>query len=180
MNIGYKIKMLRKKMNLTQEELAERSELTKGFISQLERDLNSPSVDTLESVLAALGTNMGKFFAEEARVEQVVFKQEDYFVGVNEKMGHQMEWIVPNSVKNDMDPVIITLEKDGVSKTYSPNDGEEFGYVLKGEVKLVYGDKEYKVKKGETFYISSEEDRYIANVSKGQSQLLWISSPPNF
>ena len=47
MEIGDKIKSIRKKMGLTQEELADRSELTKGFISQLERNLNSPSVDTL-------------------------------------------------------------------------------------------------------------------------------------
>ncbi|EHR35519.1 helix-turn-helix domain-containing protein [Helcococcus kunzii] len=180
MGIGEKIKRLRKKMNLTQEELAERSELTKGYISQLERDLNSPSVDTLSDVLEALGTNLGDFFSNEDTDEQIVFKRDDFFVGINEKLGHKMEWIVPNSVKNNMEPVLITLEKDGVTKTYAPNEGEEFGYVIRGEIKLFYGDRETRLKKGETFYIVSDKDRYILNASKGQSQVMWVSNPPNF
>ncbi|MDU5924926.1 MAG: helix-turn-helix transcriptional regulator, partial [Finegoldia magna] len=53
MEIGDKIRSLRLKLGLTQEELAERSDLTKGFISQLERDLTSPSVDSLNYVLNA-------------------------------------------------------------------------------------------------------------------------------
>lgn len=179
MEIGEKIKSLRKKLDLTQEELAERSELTKGFISQLERNLNSPSVDTLSNVLEALGTNLGEFFTD-GQNEQIVFTEEDFFVGINEKLGHKMEWIIPNSVKNEMEPVILTLEKDGESKKYSPNEGEEFGYVLKGEIKLFYGNEEFRVKKGETFYIFSDEERYIKNISKGETKLLWISNPPNF
>lgn len=61
MEIGEKIRSLRLKLGLTQEELAERSDLTKGFISQLERDLTSPSVDSLNDLLNALGTDMATF-----------------------------------------------------------------------------------------------------------------------
>lgn len=179
MEIGDKIKSLRKKMDLTQEELADRSELTKGFISQLERNLNSPSVDTLADVLEALGTNLGDFFSE-TEEEQIIFRQEDYFIGTNEKLGHTMEWIVPNSVKNEMEPIIVTFEIDGESRRYSPNEGEEFGYVLKGEILLNYGNQQFKIKKGETFYFKSDEERYIKNNYKGVSKLLWISNPPNF
>ncbi len=50
MDIGSKIKRLRQANGLTLEELANRSELTKGFLSQLERDLTSPSVATLEDI----------------------------------------------------------------------------------------------------------------------------------
>ena len=55
--ISSKVKRLRQANGLTLEELANRSELTKGFLSQLERDLTSPSVATLEDILEALGTN---------------------------------------------------------------------------------------------------------------------------
>ena len=65
MEIGKKIKALRTKNGLTLEELASRSELTKGFLSQLERDLTSPSISTLEDILEALGTNLSDFFKEE-------------------------------------------------------------------------------------------------------------------
>ena len=62
MDIGAKIKLLRIKNQLTLEELANRSELTKGFLSQVERNLTSPSIATLEDILEALGTSLGEFF----------------------------------------------------------------------------------------------------------------------
>ena len=62
MEIGVKIKQLRLQRGLTQEELASRTELTKGFISQLERDLTSPSIATLMDILEALGTDVASFF----------------------------------------------------------------------------------------------------------------------
>ena len=65
MSIGEKIRHLRTICQLTQEELADRCDLTKGFISQLENDLNSPSISTLTDILHALGTNLKEFFADD-------------------------------------------------------------------------------------------------------------------
>ena len=73
MDIGAKIKRIRLSNQLTLEELANRSELTKGFLSQLERDLTSPSVATLENILEALGTNLKDFFSEDED-EQMIIK----------------------------------------------------------------------------------------------------------
>ena len=64
MDIGNKLKELRVLKGLTQEELADRSELSKGFISQLERNLTSPSITTLMDILQCLGTSIGEFFNE--------------------------------------------------------------------------------------------------------------------
>ena len=73
--LGTKIKQLRLHCALTQEELADRCELTKGYISQLENDLTSPSIATLVDILSALGTNLKEFFSEEEE-EKIVFKEE--------------------------------------------------------------------------------------------------------
>ncbi len=62
MDIGNRLKELRVLKGLTQEELADRSELSKGFISQLERNLTSPSIATLMDILQCLGTTIGEFF----------------------------------------------------------------------------------------------------------------------
>ena len=79
MEIGSKLKRLRIKNNLTQEELADRCELSKGFISQIERDLASPSISTLSDLLQCLGTDLKDFF-NDARDTDVVFTKEDVFV----------------------------------------------------------------------------------------------------
>lgn len=78
MEIGEKIRRLRILNNLTQEELADRAELSKGFISQLERDLTSPSIVTLMDILQCLGTTPADFFSEK-EPEQLVFRKTDYF-----------------------------------------------------------------------------------------------------
>ena len=64
MDIGAKIKRLRLQLNLSQAELADRSELTKGYISQLENNVTSPSIATLMDILSALGTDLAEFFKE--------------------------------------------------------------------------------------------------------------------
>ena len=64
MEIGNKIRRIRLQRGLTQEELADRCELSKGFISLLERDLTSPSLDTLADILESLGTDLTTFFAK--------------------------------------------------------------------------------------------------------------------
>jgi len=70
MKIGKKIKNLRLKKGLTQEELGERTDLSKGYISQLERDLSSPSIDTFFNILEVLGCTPKEFFDEEEREQK--------------------------------------------------------------------------------------------------------------
>ena len=102
MNIGQKVRELRIAKNLTQEELADRSELSKGFISQLERDLTSPSIATLVDILQCLGTNLNEFFSDDEE-EQVVFGDEDYFEKKDTDLKNTIEWIIPNAQRNMME-----------------------------------------------------------------------------
>ena len=76
MTIGQNIKRLRRNADMTQEELADRAELSKGFISQLERDLTSPSITTLIDLLQVLGTTPKDFFDDESE-NQIVFHKQD-------------------------------------------------------------------------------------------------------
>lgn len=180
MDIGKKIKDLRITQDLTQQELADRSELTKGFISQIERNLTSPSVDSLLDILEALGTDPETFFAK-GKNEKIVFKKDDYFESDNEDLGYILEWIVPNAQKNQMEPTLVTILPKGRTKDISPYDGEELGYVIKGKIKLVYSsDEEYVINTGETFYFKANIDHYLVNDGSSEAQILWISSPPNF
>ena len=133
MDIGNKIKQLRTRQGLTLEELASRSELTKGFLSQLERDLTSPSIDSLSDILEALGTNLSEFFQEDKN-DQFVFRSEDFFV--DERENCTVNWIVPNTQKNQMEPILLELPAGGESFEIEPHNGEEFGYVLDGSVIL--------------------------------------------
>ena len=143
MSIGEKIRELRIQNNLTQEELANRSELSKGFISQLERDLTSPSIATLMDILECLGTNLKDFFNDKIQ-EKIVFHKDDFFLKEDKEMNRSIRWIVPNAQKNDMEPILLTLDKDGISPIDDPHPGEEFGYVLSGTINVVLGENTFK------------------------------------
>ena len=177
MKIGKKIKELRTLCDLTQEELANRTELTKGYISQLENDLTEPSISTLDDILKALGTNLGEFFSGE-NVNQIVFKKNDYFQ--KEENGYNITWLVPNAQKNEMEPILITLKSNSETQIDYPHEGQEFGYVLEGELLLIIDNKKYKVKEGETFYYDSIKNHYLRNVKDKICKVIWVSSPPNF
>ena len=179
MKIGNKIKELRVMKNLTQEELADRAELSKGFISQLERDLTSPSIATLVDILQVLGTNLQEFFTETPD-EQIVFHDSDYFEKADDHLGNKIEWIIPNAQKNIMEPIRVTLEPGGSTYPDIPHEGEEFGYILSGSVTIHIGNKKYKAKKGESFYFTPGSTHYIKASGKTGASLIWISTPPSF
>lgn len=179
MEIGSKLKRLRIKNNLTQEELADRCELSKGFISQIERDLASPSISTLFDILQCMGTDLKEFFNDETD-EEVVFRKDDAFVKENKDDKNIINWIVPNSQKNIMEPIIIELLAGGTSYVDTPHEGEEFGYVLSGSISVFAGIKEYRAKKGDCFYYKANQPHYIKNRAKTKSVVLWVCTPPNF
>ena len=124
MEIGSKIKAIRLRRGLTQEELATRCELTKGYISQLENELASPSIATLQDILNVLGVTLPAFFAEE-KEEQIVFGKADFFVSASGD--GESTWLIPNSQKNEMEPIMLVLPEGGESETRAPFEGEEFG-----------------------------------------------------
>ena len=178
MEIGNRIRELRNTQGLTQEELADRAELTKGYISQLERDMTSPSIATLEDILQCLGTSLGEFFREDAEEEQIVFTDDDYFEKEDLEYGNTITWIIPNAQKNSMEPICLTLEKNGSTYPDNPHEGEEFGYVLKGQVEIHIGRKVYEAKRGDSFYYTADKPHYLS--SREGASILWVTSPPSF
>lgn len=177
MELGSKIKQMRQQLSLTQEELADRCELTKGYISQLENDLTSPSIATLYDILTALGSSLGEFFQEEA-AEKVVFAKNEFIE--KESAGMLQKWIIPNSQKNRMEPLLVELEPNASTAEDFPHEGEEFGYVMEGRIEITLGKCVYSCKKGESFYFTADKPHAIRNKGKTKATFLWISTPPNF
>jgi len=179
-NLGEKIKSLRLENDLTQEELANRSELSKGFISQLENNLTTPSISTLQDILEVLGSSLSEFFNDSLTDEKVVYTKEEFFEKVDAESGHKIDWLVPNSLKYEMEPILIEIEPGGKSDADNPHAGEEFGYVLEGEITLKLNNKKYRVRKGESFYYQAAKSHQIENNTNKKALVLWVSTPPMF
>ena len=76
--------------------------------------------------------------------------------------------------------IFDALNEKGAKETDMPHEGEEFGYVLKGKVKLSIGKKSHVVSEGETFYYKADKKHSLENMLDKQAVVLWISCPPNF
>ena len=168
MKIGNKIRRLRLQRSLTQEELADRCELSKSFISLLERDLTSPSLDTLSA-----------FFRETD--EKLVFGAGDIFVKEDpEGLKGMIRWLIPSAQKYQMEPILVEMAPGGETTEDDPHEGEEFGYVLAGAIKIVLGDRTERVRKDESFYFRPTAPHKLVNAGKGVCKVLWVSTPPSF
>ena len=130
------------------------------------------------SILQCLGTNLGEFFRDESEEEQIVFTEEDYFEKEDKEHGNRITWIIPNAQKNSMEPICVDLKKNGSTYPDNPHEGEEFGYVLKGEVEIHIGRRIYEAKEGESFYYTADKPHYLT--SREGACILWVASPPSF
>jgi transcriptional regulator with XRE-family HTH domain len=178
MKIGERIRNLRQLSNLTQEELAERANLTKGFISQIERDLTSISLDSLVQILDALDEDISEFFRGTVE-EKIVYRQEDR-VTIDKEGVERFELMIPGSTNRRLEPILITLRQGQATSKERPHEGEEFGYVLQGVVNFRLGKEIVKIKKGECFYFWAEREHWLENTSSDEATILWVSSPPSF
>lgn len=177
MNIGEKLQRLRLECGLTQQELADRAELSKGFISQVERGLASPSIVTFIDLLECLGTTPADFFME-VDDEKIVFLPDDMFE--KQEDGKSIVWLIPNAQKNMLEPIVLTLSPGSSTQEDAPHAGEEFGYMLSGTASLVLGGKRHRVKKGSSFCFKPNAPHYIENTGRVEVRLLWVSTPPSF
>lgn len=180
MKIGERLKRLRMVNALTQEELASRADLTKGYISQLENDTTCPSIATLKDIVDVLGVTLQEFFAEPAKSENIVFGADARVQSTDDDAGVKVELLVPGAQHREMDPVLVTLKPGEEMDEQGYHDGEEFGYLLQGKVQLRLDDRLYKISKDECFYFSSDKKHTVKNIGKTEAKILWVVTPPTF
>ena len=181
MKIGSRIRRFRIANDLTQDELALRADLTKGFISLLERDHTSVSIEALAQILGVFGKSLAEFFREmESGDERVIFRRADRVLVEGNDEEETIELLIPGAQSNIMDPVLVTIEP-GKASVDQGHEGEEFGMVLTGTVILeIEGSKPHPVRKGECFYFESSRPHTLTNRGKRIATILWVVSPPVF
>jgi len=179
MKIGHKLKRLRMASSLTQEELASRTDLSKGFISQIENDSASPSIATLEDILEVLGTTPTEFFSD-IDIEKVVYPKEVRLLAPDSDEKVQIELLIPGSGKRKMDPVLVSIKPGEETFKDPAHEGEELGFLLQGKINLNLDDKTFKLNEGDCFYFLADKKHSIINIGKEEAKILWVVTPPIF
>lgn len=172
MQIGQKIRRLRKLRGLTIEGLAENAELTKGFISQLERDKTVPSVTTLKQVLDVLGIDLATFFSDLGEIERNIYTKKDRSEDVSEKE-YKIESLIPKLKYLEMEPVLLTLAPLAVyQRNYEEDEG--FGFVVKGRIELTIEKETRILNRGGCFYLFFDNRIVIKNLTRRSAEILLV------
>jgi len=171
--IGPKIRRLRKLRGLTIEELANKAELTKGFISQLERDKTVPSVVTLKQILDVLGVELSSFFSDISERERNIFTKKDRTI---EKIGrsYRIENLIPKLKYLEMEPFLLSIQP-GATYSVSYEEDEGFGFVVKGRLECTIEKEKRILNRGDCFYIFFDNQLTIKNLSKKAAEVLLVN-----
>ena len=178
---GKKLKALRIANGMTLKELASKARCTDAYLSQMERGLANPSVMILKNVASALGIKVVDFFLEPRTEEDDVVLREEDRVNLDVKQGDAKIQMLVRSVQNKrMQPFYNLIEPGGGSEGSYSHIGEEFGIVLQGRLEIDLNGRTYQIKKGQTFYFSSQILHSWSNPGRIKTVVIWVTSPPTF
>ena len=183
-NLGDKIRTLRKKLGMTQKELAEQVGLTPSFISQLEKNLISPSLDSLLKLSEKLNTQPIYFLTdgENGPLQKMVIKpneRQDVRFQEMKNTDVKIQILVSDTLNRRMEPYLLTMKEGAVvNGHFYSHKGDEFSFVMEGELEVEIQDEKQLFSPGDSIYIGSTFPSRWANVGKGDAVLLWVLSPP--
>ena len=178
MLLGERIRNLRLARDLTQEELAERADLTKGFISVLERDQTSISVDSLDHILRVLNIKISDFFRE-IDPPQVVYGPDDR-TSIADTGATTFELLIPGGVGRKMEAARVVLQPGEVTYSVKPYRGEAFGIVTNGIITIAFGNEVHEAAANCSFYFSGDREHTIENRGNQPADFVWVTTPPTF
>lgn len=183
-NLGEKIRAMRKKIGMTQKELAEQVGLTPSFISQLERNLISPSLDSLFKLSEKLNVQPIYFLIEgdgsshQKMVIRPEERQEVRFPAIKNK-NIKFQLLVSDVINRRMEPYLLTIKEGaGVDGHFYSHKGDEFAYVIEGEIEVEINNEIHKLKQGDSLYMGSTIPTRWENKRKEEAIILWVLSPP--
>ncbi len=179
MNIGTLIRKYRKKQKLTLKTVAEMASISEGFLSQVENNVNSPSVDTLMRICNAIGVEAGSLISQVNKQEKlIVIKRAEWDDFDLSHTGFVTRRFFPPESRSVIDSAILVIEP-GKSIPVRKNikNGQEILSVLKGSVKLNYGNENFDLLEGDcVHYWSNTEQQKISNTSSSNSFVLWVGT----
>ncbi len=177
--LGAKIRNKRTEIGISLKELADKTGLTPGFLSQVERDLTEPSITSLRKIANVLGVAVFYFLLDDVHVNPVVKKDER--PPLTFPKSHLKYELLSPDLNRQMEMYIGRLEP-GAATCDEPltHPGEEVVHVLEGDMWIKIGEEEYVLEQGDTIYYFSSIPHKIVN--SGQTNLVFIATitPPMF
>lgn len=178
--LGPRIRALRQARSVTLKELAARAGVTESFLSQVEREVTSPSIASVQRIARALGLAIAELFVEEAPRGRVVRRSE------RRRISYPGLGAVDEFLTSDMNArlqvIVSTIEPGGGTgeEAYRHESDEEVVVVLSGRLELWVGDEHHVLEEGDAVTYSSRIPHRNVNPGPGTATVLFCVTPPSF
>ncbi len=190
--LGQQLRTLRKRRGLTLQQLADLTDLSRTYISQIETGTANPSVATLKKVADVLGVPMGALFSDGldqhlAPPAPLTAAQSDVRV-VRRDGRKSLSWpgrpwktyLLTPDLQRKLEVLLNELMPgDTVDEAYT-HEGEEFGFVLEGQYEVTVGDEIYVLDEGDSISYPSHLPHKMRVVGDRPSRSIWVITPPSF
>ena len=177
LQLGNRLSLLRKRKNMTLDELSAKSGVSKSILSQIERDLSNPTVTTISRIAEALDEKLSDFFLKIEVEETNSIESSKETPSITSKDGLcELNILGAGETVNWLQWYILDMKPKGVldSSSHGPKTFENLT-VIDGQIEVSCGESKEKLSKGDTFRFQSNRDHIIKNVSKQKAQVLMVN-----
>ena len=182
-DVGDVIKKIRMDEGFSLRDVAKDSGISPSALSQIENNKISPNLMTLKKIAKSLNVSVISLLASEEASNISLVKSSDRrkIIRNTTEQGSIIEEFLVDSLNYEMEPAIITLPLNSESGEHVAHDGEEFIFVIYGDIEVdLFGICTYRLQEGDTLYYPCSIPHSFKNVSDGESKFLIVATPPNF
>ena len=165
MTLGEKLKSIRTARAMSLEELAKRTNLTRSFLSQVEKNKTSPSISSLIRIAAALEVRMSDLFLEEKDMKSYIIHENEREIYVVEKDKVKVELLAPRRKDIKFEPMLVHFGIGGKTDVISAG-GVVFCLILQGKLELTIGEKVHVLSEGDSIYLDTPPERVWKNIGE--------------
>jgi transcriptional regulator with XRE-family HTH domain len=182
--LGRRLRYFRRVKKLTLNGLADEAGCSASLLSRIENDRVTPSLTTLHRLCRALDISVAALLTEAEEQACVVYgpgKRPSHVLSeIVEGDGSTAESLVPFANARLLEGFVISLAANRKLCGPFEHDGEEVGYVLEGELKLIVGGKSHVIPQGGSFFFRSDLPHFYGANGRRVCRVVWINTPPTF
>ena len=180
LKVGESVKAIRKKKGLSLKDLAQRTGLDAGLLTEIEKGEVSPPLGTIIKVAKALGTKMGYFISGGEDLPYTIMRKDDrklvsrFDTRKSDRYGYEFSSLAPYKKNRHMEPFIVKLEPSDIEEERSSHDGQEFIYVLEGTMEVRLEGEVHLLDAGDAIYYDSTVPHLVKCHGKDTTKILAV------
>lgn len=178
-SVGQRIRNARKAKKLTLRELAQQIGYSESLLSKIENGKGNPPLSTLHDLTTALGVSISSLFADANTPEVAIYRNGERALLLASQTV-TLEALIPHTESHRLQAHIHIIAPNGSPDGAYSHEGEEVGFILEGEIKLIVNNKAYLLSRGDSFSFRSELPHSYKNPGRKEAKVLWVNTPATF